>query len=258
MQQARLVIALPPEDNLSEQVAAYPETSFLAIGYSGLEPAANLTILDSQAPPPDQVGFLAGYTAAAITTDWRVAVLTAAGTQDGKAIRQGFTNGVFYFCGLCRPVYPPFPTSGYPITIEIPAGNNPADLDAAINMLKSWQVGTAFVDPGLADDKFLSDLGDAGINLILTGPPPPGARAHWVASLGSTDPLKVVQDLLPSLLKGENSPSTTAGTNPDSALGFTDSNPDLLSPGRKDRVEEMLKDLRAGFIDTGVSQGQNP
>jgi hypothetical protein len=258
MPQVRAVVALPPEDNLSKQVAAYPHASFLAIGFSGLEPATNLTVVNTETPRPDQLGFLAGYIAAAITTDWRAGVLTAAGSEDGKAIRQGFANGVFFFCGLCRPVYPPFPTSGYPITIEIPAGNNPADLDAAITMLKSWQVGTVFVDPALSDEKFLTDLANAGINLILAGPPPAGARAHWVASLGSADPLQAIQSLLPSLLKGENNPTSTTEASPNSTFGITDSNPDLLSPGRKERVEEMLKDLRAGYIDTGASQTQTP
>jgi hypothetical protein len=35
-------------------------------------------------------------------------------------------------------------------------------------------------------------------------------------------------------------------------LGFTGTNPDLLSPGRQQLVETMLADLLAGFIDTGV------
>ena len=169
-------------------------------------------------------------------------------------MRQGFVNGVFYFCGLCRPLYPPFPNTGYPITLQIPAGGNAADQQAAINQLRSWQVGTVFVDPAIADDALLDQLAQAGINFILAGPPPQQNRANWVASLGFGDSLQAVAAGWSAILAGESGGSLAL------PLGFTETNPDLLSPGRQHLAEEMLNDLNAGFIDTGVDpavwQGQ--
>ena len=183
----QVVVAVPPDLGLGELVRAAPETSFLAIGIPGLEPADNLSVIDSPGGRPDQVGFLAGYTAATITPDWRVGVVAEAGTPSGNAARLGFTNGVFYFCGLCRPVYPPFPTSGYPLFVEIPAGAGPADWDSTITHFNAWQAETVFVDPAVAAPEFLAALAQAGFNLILVGPPPVGLNEHWVASIGAAD-----------------------------------------------------------------------
>ena len=162
-----IVVALPPASNLAELAAASPQTRFLAVNFADLTPAANLNVIQLGSQRPDQMGFLAGTIAAEITPDWRVGILTAVGSGEGEAMRQGFVNGVFYFCGLCRPLYPPFPNTGYPITLQIPAGGNAADQQAAINQLRSWQVGTVFVDPAIAEDALLDQLAQAGINFIL-------------------------------------------------------------------------------------------
>jgi len=246
MQDVQIVVALPPTQGLSELAAAYPEVQFVAYGIPDIEPGANLSLIGTQAERPDQLGFTAGYTAAAITPDYRAGILTAAGSPEGQAMRQGFINGVFYFCGLCRPVYPPFPTTGYPITLELPAAATPADWQAVTNMLLSWQVGTVFVDPAIADPKLLELLAESDIHLILAGPPPEALSKSWVASLDTADPVQQLQAAWPALLKGESNPSLQQ------QLGFLATNPDLLSPGKQLLVENMLADLLAGFIDTGV------
>ena len=174
------------------------------MNFADLTPAANLNVIQLGSQRPDQMGFLAGTIAAEITPDWRVGILTAVGSGEGEAMRQGFVNGVFYFCGLCRPLYPPFPNTGYPITLQIPAGGNAADQQAAINQLRSWQVGTVFVDPAIAEDALLDQLAQAGINFILAGPPPQQNRANWVASLGFGDSLQAVAEGWSALLAGES------------------------------------------------------
>ena len=242
----RVVVAIPPDPGLTELVRTAPDTQFLAIGIPDLEPAPNLSVIDSAGGRPDLVGFLAGYTAAAITADWRVAVVAEDGTVGGNATRLGFTNGVFYFCGLCRSVYPPFPTSGYPLYVELPVGSGPADWQSAITHFNAWQAETVFVDPALASLELLGELAQAGFNLILVGPPPAGLHEHWVASIGSPDPIQSLRDLWPGLLNGQGSVIVEL------PLGFTAVNPDLLSPGRQRLTEAMLADLLAGYIDTGV------
>jgi hypothetical protein len=246
MQDVKIVVALPPAEGLAELAAAHPEVQFVAYGIPGIQPGANLSAIGVQAQRPDQLGFTAGYTAAAITPDYRAGVLTAAGSPEGQAMRQGFINGEFFFCGLCRPVYPPFPTTGYPITLELPTAATPADWQAATNMLLSWHVGTVFVDPAVADPGLLEQLAQGGINLILAGPAPDSITQNWVASLGASDPVAQLKASWPALLQGVNDPGTQG------QLGFQATNPNLLSPGRQLLVENMLVDLLAGYIDTGV------
>jgi hypothetical protein len=242
----RIVVAIPPDPGLAALASSRPGTQFLAVGIPGLQPASNLSILDSQADRLDQMGFLAGYLAAVITGDWRVGIVSEEDTPAGKAASLGFRNGVTYFCGLCLPVYPPFPNGGYPVQVDLPAGAGSENWQATITYLASWQVETVFVNPSVADDKLLANLANADINLIVAGPPAEAWREHWVASLGAQDPLEAVPDLWSKLLAGKGGEHTSL------PLGFTGVNPDLFSPGRQHLVETMLADLLAGFIDTGV------
>lgn len=243
----RVVVALPPNPGMTELVRTAPDIQFLAIGIPDLEAAPNLSVIESAGGRPDRVGFLAGYTAAAITPDWRVAVVAEDGTARGNATRLGFTNGVFYFCGLCRPVYPPFPTSGYPLYVELPVGSGTPDWQSTIAHFNAWQAETVFVDPAVASPELLTELTQADFNLILVGPPPPGLHEQWVASIGAADPIQSVSEVWPSLLNGEG------GIRVELPLGFTAVNPELFSPGRQHLVEEMLIDLLEGYIDTGIN-----
>jgi hypothetical protein len=68
---------------------------------------------------------------------------------------------------------------------------------------------------------------------------------NWVLSF-SSDPLAQVQAVLPNILAGQG------GQNLPLPLEFTQVNPELLSPGKQALVEQVLVDLLAGYIDTGV------
>lgn len=245
--QLKVALVLPPDPGLAALAAAAPQAQFLAVGIPGIQPGSNLSVVGGGGDRPDQAAFLAGYTAAMLVQDWRTGVVTQADTPSGEAMRQGFANGVTYFCGLCLPVYPPFPAGGYPIGYQLPAGAGPADWPAAITYLKSWQVGVVYVDPAVAASGFLAALAEAEINLILAGPPPEELQPRWVASIGAQDPLSSVPEVWETVLQGKGGQQVAL------PLGFTQVNPDLLSPGKQRLAEEMLADLLAGFIDTGAT-----
>lgn len=242
----RLVVALPPDPGIAVLAAAAPGVQFLALAIPGLQPSSNLSLIGTQEDRPDQRGFLAGYIAAAITTDWRVAALGSKDTPAGKAALGGFSNGVYYFCGLCRTVYPPFPASGYPLTFSLPAGAGTADWQAAVIYFQTWQVQTVYVDPAVAGPDLLQFLASEGFNLIGSGQPPAGLEKQWVASLDKGDPMQLVDQVWAELLAGQG------GASLDSPLEIQRVNPNLLSPGRQRLAEKMLAELLAGYIDTGV------
>jgi hypothetical protein len=247
-----VVVALLPDPGLASLVTSAPHTQFLAIGYSGLKPAQNLTLL-TQAARPDLKGFLAGYIAAVVTADWRVGVVGEADSAEGKTARQVFANGVYYFCGLCRSVYPPYPIPGYPLHMELASGAGQAEWDAVFAYFKEWQVQTVYVPSPLDIEPFLRALSQAGFNLIADQAPPVGLETRWVASIRSGDLRKEVTDLWPKLVSGQG------GATINLSISITDANPDLFSPGRQKLVNEMLADLLGGFIDTGFdSTNGNP
>ncbi len=239
----RLMVLVPPDSGTANLVAANPQVQFLTIGMKDIQTGPNLSIIDAQTSRLDQQGFLAGYLAAIITQNWRVGVISRADTVESKAARSGFVNGAIFFCGLCRPAYPPFVQ--YPLYTEIVGGASQAEQQAAADQLLANAVDTVYLAPGTGDAYLVEYLVLAGVNLIGGETPADPLRVNWVATI-RTDPAQAIRQIWPKLLSGEGSSSENA------SLMLTDINPALLSPGRQRLVEEMLVDLLAGYVDTGI------
>jgi hypothetical protein len=240
----RVLVALPPDPGLQGLASAAPGVQFVAIGIPGLGASGNLNVISGQGSSPDQLGFVAGYIAALVTPDWRVGALSFGDTPSGTAARQGFLNGAIFFCGLCRPTYPPYLT--YPTYVELPTDATPADWQAAGETLKGSSVQTIFLAPGAGDEALLTNLAQAGVNLIGSASPPPALKDRWIATV-SVDLEPALRQLWPGLLAGQGG----ADLSPSIEIG--DVNPELLSQGRRRLVDELLENLKAGLIDTGIS-----
>jgi hypothetical protein len=236
-----IVVALPPDPGLAELAAAAPQTTFLGVGIPDLRPAANLSVIG--APGADERGFLAGYIAAAVTSEWRVGVIGVSDTTEGIAARQGYLNGAIFFCGLCKQLYPPF--FSYPLYVEMPAASSAAEWQAAADVLIGKAVKTVYVVPGAGNDDLLIYLGEAGINLIGEGTPPNAVEEHWIASI-QADFLPAVRQIWPLLLEGKGGETLPL------PLALSNINATLFSPGRQRLTAEMMQDLSSGMIDTGV------
>lgn len=241
--EARLVVAVPPDVGVAALAAASPQTQFLAVGIPDLLASQNISTLASTVGRPDRQGFLAGYLAAVITPDWRVGVISRSDTASGKAARQAFRNGVVFFCGLCRPTYPPF--IQYPVFAELPSGASQAEQQAAADQMIGSSVTTVYVHPGVGEATMLAYLAQQGIRLIGGGDPAPELAGHWVASLHG-DLGAAVRQLWPDLISGKG------GLSLDLPLAITHMDPALLSLGRQRLVENLLAELSGDYIDTGV------
>jgi hypothetical protein len=240
----QLVVVLPPYPEIAQLAALYPQTNFLAIGFPDLQASQNLVVISSGGGRPDQQGFLAGYIAVVITSDWRVGVISSADSEVGKAASQGFTNGAIFFCGLCRPAYPPF--NQYPMVVELPAGASQDQQIAAADTLINSAVQTVYIAPGAGGGALLEYLAQAGVNLIGGDLPPVQVQDRWVVTI-QTDLVDTVEQNWEALLSGET------GFSMDSPLVLMDINEALFSPGRQKLVDKTMADLLAGFIDTGVA-----
>ncbi|MEJ2350062.1 MAG: hypothetical protein P8Y03_09775 [Anaerolineales bacterium] len=238
-----LVVALPPNPGLSDLAAAAPRTQFIGVGISGLEPHDNLTLIDPQGTGPDEIGFVAGYIAAVATPEWRVGDISASDTASGIAARNGFLNGVVYFCGLCRQTYPPF--YDYPLYVELPSGSDQAEWQAAADVLRDKFVKSVYVSPEASSEALLNYLAQSDLNIIGNSQPPEAIQGHWVTSIQS-DYINVLNDLWTEVLGGNGGRNVSVGLKLDAI------NADLFSPGRQRLVEDLLKDLQGGYVDTGV------
>lgn len=250
--EVRLVVSLPPAANLAELAAAAPQTQFIALSSSGLQAGENLSVIQLSGNGAEQGAFVAGYLAGALAEDWRIGLLLAQGDPQGAALRTAYENGLAFLCGLCLPVYPPFPLSGYPIVIELPDPADQGAWEVAIGELQTWDVQVVYVAASAASPALYQALGQAGFQMIGSGAPPQGVQAQWVASLGGPDVALMLEQAWDKAASGEPGQSYQAG------LALTHVNPELLSPGRQQWVERMLADLAAGFIDTGAAAGAQP
>jgi hypothetical protein len=239
----KLMAAIPPDPGLALLAASAPATQFLGIAIPGLEPAVNLTVIDGTQTSPDKAGFLAGYLAAVASPDWRVGVISSSDSPQGVAQRDGFLNGVVFFCGLCRQVFPPFVT--YPMYVEAPQNSSSQEWLILADTLIDNAVNTAYIPPGVGDESLLQYLAEAEINIIASISPLPGLKARWIAIISADYP-SVIRNAWPDLMNGQGGGLLAA------PLTFSDPNYDLFSPGRQHLVEKVLAELNAGYIDTGA------
>lgn len=242
-QETHLVVVIPPDPGVANLAASNPSIQFLAIGIPDLQPSTNLSLIGGGANSPDQVGFLAGYLASVITPDWRIGVIRSVDSIDGKAAGNGFKNGVIFFCGLCRPAFPPFVQ--YPVIIDLPVGATDAEIQAAVNVLSVNAVKTVFLTPGIDAPLVINNLASLGIKFIGVDTPPDELRSFWIATIKS-DPTEAIQQVWQQLIDGQD------GLHADVPLTIVDVNPDLLSQGRQLWVERLLREIAGGHIDTGV------
>jgi hypothetical protein len=238
-----LVVVVPPDPGILNLAAANPEVQFLAFGISGLQASQNISVIGSGGDRPDQQGFLAGYMGAAITQDWRVGVITPMDMPAGLASRNGFGNGVVFYCGLCRPAYPPFVQ--YPVFAELSTTSSETDQQAVVDLMVSNGVKTVFVYPGAGDEALLEYLAQAEVNIIGGTAPSGQVKNRWIASI-RVDDFGALEQIWPRLVNGEQ------GISLEVPLVITDRNTTLFSPGRQHLVEKLLAEMLAGFIDTGV------
>lgn len=238
-----VVIAIAPYSDFEILAAAAPSIQFLAVGIPGIEPTENVSVIGPLGMRPDHQGFVAGYLAAMITHDWRVGVISLGDTPAGLARLVGFTNGAGYFCGQCRPVYPPY--LEYPMYVGLSEAEADANWRIASETMAEGSVRLVYVAPEVENEALFIDLTQRGMILIGGEEPSEELKPQWVATIRS-DPGQAVRDIWGDLLVGEG------GTSLQMPLIIEDVNTEYLSPGRQRLLEDIMRDLLAGFIDTGI------
>ncbi len=244
-EQYQIVVVLPPFPGLSELAQKTPDTKFLAVGFNDLEPGDNLSVLRSASGDYDVQGFIAGYIAAMITTDWRVGVLSVQENENALAAREGFQVGVKYYCGLCNPKYAPTGINYvYPKYIDLPVDASDLEITANIDFMVDRFVNTFYIVPGVGSQTIYRSL--VGYHKYIIGS---GSdyqeeyRDYWVVSL-EYDLVAALEDFWPEFL------STETGLEKTLPLILTDVNNELLGEGKIRMVEGILEEVNSGFIQT--------
>ena len=242
----KVVVAFPPDPGIAALAAAAPHVQFLAINIPDLTAGGNVSVL-ANSSQSDISAFLAGYTAALITDDYRIGMMIPKDNAEAMNATAAFRNGMVFNCGLCRPIFfPPFCLAEnlqacYPQYVEIPPDEDKSKYGAyADYLIIARRVTTIYLHPDIVTPDLITYIGTTGTSMIGTVSPEqrPGG---WVMTI-QPDVIKAIQNSWPGLINGQG------GVTVQSPLGLGDIEPSLLSPGEQRDVERILSDLQAGLI----------
>lgn len=240
----RVVIVFPPDPGLAELAAAAPAAQFLAVGMDDVTAGANISTISVEAPV-DRQAFVAGYTAAMLSADYRVGILYIKDDPVAAMVVPAFTAGYQFYCGLCRQQFPPWYV--YPalqdIAADVPLVQYPAY--AEVLPVRS-QADVVYLYAPVATPEVLDRL--AAYNVLVIGETLayPDFSANWVMSI-EPRPIEAIQAAFPELAAGRGGQAFPT------SLFLADVNPALLSEGKQRLVQQLLDDLQAGLIATGVN-----
>ncbi len=234
----QVVIALPPDPGIAALAAAAPNVQFLAINMPGVTAGGNVSVLGGNSQS-DIAAFLAGYTAALITDDYRIGMMMPRDNADAIRAFNSFANGMKFYCGICRPFY--YLPWAFPQFIDIPADEDKNNYDAYSDILiAQYKVRTIYLYPDIATVDLETYIGTTGVLMIGTVTPEQ-RPAGWVMTI-QPDVIKAIQLAWPQLVSGQG------GLAVQSPLGLSDIDPDLLSPGKQRLVQQLLLDLQVGYV----------
>ncbi len=248
----KIVIALPPDPGIAGLAAAAPKVQFLAINIPGITAGNNVSTLATNSRE-DVPAFVAGYTAAMISDDYRAGMIMPKDDATAQVAAGAFANGMAYYCGLCTSFRLYSDQSGaalgFPQFVQIPAADAPTRLGGWANFLVgSQKVNAVYVypDPKVGVQQLYDALGQTGAQIIsLTVPSP--KPAGWVMAI-RPDEVKAIQSAWPILLGRQGGQAVP------SPLGLAEVDPSFLSPGKERLVQQVLDDVQSGRLATGVSQ----
>jgi len=236
-----VVIALPPDPGIAALAAAAPQVQFLAINIPEVTAGGNISVLGNNSQT-EVSGFLAGYTAALSTDDYRVGMLMPKDNPDALRALNAYASGMAFYCGICRPFF--FYNFSYPQYVEIPTDEDKAHYNAYADILiLQYKVLTIYLYPDIATPDLENYIGTTGVSMIGTVTPEQ-KPAGWMMTI-QPDVIQAIQNAWPGLVSGQG------GATVQSPLGLSDIDSSLLSPGKQRLVEKTLSDLQAGLINTG-------
>jgi hypothetical protein len=232
----RILFLFSPEQAALDMVQQTTSAPIVIIGSPPINPEDAWVIGDFQAAR-EQAAFLAGYIAALLTSDWRIGVVASTSGAGEPDLHAAFVQGGQYFCGLCRPAYPPYFV--YPVSIPI----DPSSQQGMLNGLAEAKEKTLKMI--LLDEDSASRISELSLDqpyqFLGLASPPENLRSSWIATIRPAPEL-ALEAYWPMILEGAPGEQIRA------PIVIEDVNPSLLSQGKMSLVEEIRDDLVAGFI----------
>jgi len=220
--------------------SSHQAAKFITIGDPNALPGENMSVIGDPAVEAQQQAFMAGYLAAVISFDYKVGGLFESGV-DSKTM-DAFIIGTEFFCGLCRPQYPPY--NDYPQVETLSLEGSIDTLQSTVDLLVGNAIEVLYLQGELISPELLTYISDAGIK-IVSDSSPDMSRNNWVGTV-SPDPVSVLPDVWEELL------SDSTGVKVPAPITLLDIEAELVSEGRMKLFVEMAADLQDGLIATEI------
>lgn len=233
----KVVVLSSPADQLPAAVSAHPQTQFVAVGLTGLEPSANLSLIQQ---PAEHLNFIGGLVSMLATPDWRAVGVFTTDEPDGTVQADAYTAGAKFLCGICNSYFAPM--TRFPVIARISKSADPAawaPLNAEIQNSVAYM---AFLSEGVATPELAIQLAQSNKLIASTMSMPSAEMSNvWVATL-QYDTVAALEGLWPKLVAGQGNQVVTAG------IKLTDVNPNVLSEARLRLVDEAVQQLQSGLL----------
>lgn len=240
----KIVIAVSTDPGIAALAPAAPQVQFLTINVPNIAAGGNVSVLGSNTQS-DIAAFLAGYTAAMVTDDYRIGMLMPRDNADAVRALNAYATGMVYYCGSCRPIL--FYNSTFPQYLDIGAEEDKNNYDAYADILMmQYRVSTIYLHPDIYTEDLANYIGTTGA-YVLSTVSPEQRPAGWIMTI-QPDVIKAIQNAWPQLVAGQG------GVTVESPLGLSDIDPAILTPGKQRLVEQTLSDLQAGLISITTPQ----
>ncbi len=234
----QLVVGVGADLDLVNFASASPDISFVWIDAEDGSPQENLSIIGDSRTLSEHQAFMAGYLAALISNDYKVAALIPSESADRDTLAQSFENGARFYCGLCLPQYPPH--GRFPQWEALAPGSSQDTFRPVINQFKNLGVDVIYVAGALAEPDLLANLAESGITVVGDSPPDV-ARNNWAGTI-IMDPGPALAQIWPDLVSGR------AGVQVPASVRLVDVQSERVSNARLRLFDEVLADLQSGMI----------
>lgn len=243
---AKVVVVLPPAPELLSWAANAPAVQFIAVGVEGVPASGNISLIGGGQSSVQNQAFMAGYLTALLTEDYRAGVILASGMPDTATVADAFKAGARFYCGLCKPFYPPFISFPFfPVTSEVANAQDQASWQAAADAMISLDVTHVYIQPEAFSPALANYLMQNNV-IIVSGVLPAADvdLSRWAGTL-QYSPLEALRSLFPSVLAGNG------GQQVPLSLTLLHGNAGLISDGRVRLFNETLDQLEQGLILPG-------
>ncbi len=232
----KAAIFLTVPGNLVDIINANPETQILVLSDTDLQIGSTLTVVRQH---PEFLAFIAGYTAAAVSPNWRAAGLLP-GNGEANELANAFKSGGRYLCGRCGTSTPPF--AAYPLTETLPPNSTPVEWHTAVGNILPAGLETLYFSKDAQSPELLQALVSQNIVYMGTSFPGEEMRSRWAATV-SMDVVGAIANALPDMLAGQGGKTIQVG------VKLLDVNENFISAGKLRLIEQTNEMLMKGWIN---------